>query len=72
MDTTTPRKKVLSTPKDWDEWFLAARDYAMDLKVWELVNPDVEHEPILAFKPRRPEPKDVRKGQPEDLENQQA
>ncbi|KAN0087162.1 hypothetical protein V8E54_000850 [Elaphomyces granulatus] len=71
MDTTTPRKKVLSTPKDWDEWFLAARDYAMDLKVWELVNPDVEHEPILAFKPRRPEPKDVRKGQPEDLENQQ-
>src|SRR5467141_2300175 len=28
-NTTTPRK-VLSTPRDWDEWLLAARDYAMD------------------------------------------
>lgn len=42
-------------------------------KVWELVvNPDVEREPIPASKPRRPEPKDVRKGQPGDLENPQA
>jgi hypothetical protein len=30
MDTTTPRKKVLRTPKDWDEWLLAAHDYAID------------------------------------------
>jgi hypothetical protein len=36
MDTTTPRKKVLSTPKDWDEWFLTICDYAIDQKVWDL------------------------------------
>ena len=53
MDTTTPRKKVLSTPKDWDEWFLAARDYATDLKVWYLVDPDAEHVITHASKPRR-------------------
>jgi len=47
MDTTTPEKKVLSTPKDWDEWFLAACDsYAIYLKVWQLIDPDAEHEPI--------------------------
>ena len=71
MDTTTPRKKVLSTPKDWDEWFLAARDYATDLKVWNLVDPDAEHETTHASKPRRPEPKDVRKVRPEALESPQ-
>jgi hypothetical protein len=57
MDTTTLRKKVLSIHKDWDEWFLAARDYATDLKVWNLVDPDSEHETTHS-KPRRPEPKE--------------
>jgi hypothetical protein len=32
---------------------LAARDYATDLKVWNLVDPDAEHEITHASKPRR-------------------
>jgi hypothetical protein len=51
--------------------FLTARDYATDLKIWNLVDPDAEHETTHASKPRRPEPKDVRKVRPEALESRQ-
>ena len=50
----------LASPKDWDNWFAVTKSYATLQKVWHLVDPELDNEPVSRREPREPEPADVR------------
>src|SRR5467141_55543 len=51
----------LASPNDWDNWFAVTKSYATSQRVWHLVDPELDHEPVLCQAPREPEPADVRR-----------
>ena len=51
----------LTSSKDWDNWFAVTKSYATLQKVWHLVDPELDSEPVLRQGPREPEPADVRR-----------
>jgi hypothetical protein len=58
---TTKVTAFLASPKDWDNWFAVTKSYATLQKVWHLVDPKLDDEPVLRREPREPEPADVRR-----------
>ena len=49
----------LASPKDWDNWFAVTKSYATLQKVWHLVNPELDNEPVSRREPRELEPADA-------------
>lgn len=69
MLSTVPTQKqiTLTSSTDWPEWFVAAKTYAQVIKIWHLVNPDVElpegqDKPTLAAEGVYPTPSMVKVG----------
>lgn len=59
--TYTKTTVILSSPSDWDEWFLGTKSTAQDGQVWDYVNPDTTKDAISKLtEPRAPTVKDIK------------
>jgi len=58
FEMTTPSAPILASIRDWDVWYEVAKTKALQLDVWDRVNPDSDAIPDLV-EPLLPLPKDV-------------
>jgi hypothetical protein len=47
---------VLAKPADWEAWIFIVRSLAEGENIWELIDPDLETEPVIPTEPTFPTP----------------
>ena len=50
---------VLAKPTDWEAWIFIVRSLAEGESIWELINLDLETEPVILTEPAFPTPTDI-------------
>lgn len=55
---STSRKIVLAKSEDWDTWYSLLKSRAVNMRIWDLVDPDSDTKPAQPKKPTKPAPFD--------------
>jgi hypothetical protein len=51
-----PIKKILSSPRDWTEWYGMTKTHAIQMRIWQYLDPEMEDSEIeVLVEPIRPE-----------------